>query len=110
MACYYYIMRKVMHNHSRQEQEASSVRAATITSKGQVTIPKSVRDALSLRERDKIIFVVEGNVAIMRPGASGRWRSYAVSPKGWHRILDVRSSGRLRGSTSLSMSLSGTTI
>ncbi len=43
------------------------MRSCAITSKGQVTIPRSVREALSLRERDKVIFVVEGNVAIMRP-------------------------------------------
>lgn len=41
--------------------------AATITVKGQVTIPKDVRDALGLREHDKVVFVVEGDRAIMRP-------------------------------------------
>ena len=34
---------------------------ATITSKGQVTIPKAVRDALQLRTGDRLDFVVEPN-------------------------------------------------
>lgn len=34
--------------------------AATITSKGQVTIPKAVRDSLRLRSGDRIEFVVRG--------------------------------------------------
>ena len=43
------------------------MQAATITSKGQVTIPKAVRDALNLKEHDQVIFVVDGDRAIMKP-------------------------------------------
>ncbi len=32
---------------------------ATVTSKGQVTIPKEVRDALSIHQGDRLEFVVE---------------------------------------------------
>ena len=39
--------------------------AARLTSKGQVTIPKSVRDALELREGDEIVFRVEQQRAIV---------------------------------------------
>ena len=33
---------------------------ATITSKGQVTIPKAIRQSLGIQERDRLLFVVEG--------------------------------------------------
>lgn len=39
--------------------------AARVTSKGQVTIPKSVREALALETGDKVVFRVERNRAIM---------------------------------------------
>ena len=38
---------------------------ATITSKGQVTIPKEVREKLSIKPKDKITFSVEGDHAIL---------------------------------------------
>ena len=43
------------------------MKAATITSKGQVTIPKRVRDALNLKPHDRVIFVVDGDRAILKP-------------------------------------------
>lgn len=40
--------------------------AARVTSKGQITIPKSVRDALNLSEGDQVVFrVIEGERAIL---------------------------------------------
>ena len=38
---------------------------ARMTSKGQLTVPKSVRDALSLSEGDQVVFRVEGNHAVL---------------------------------------------
>ena len=41
---------------------------ATLTSKGQVTIPKAVRDSLRLHAGDKVEFVVtESREALLRP-------------------------------------------
>lgn len=39
--------------------------AAKVTSKGQVTVPKAVRDALGLKEGDQVVFRVEGNRAVL---------------------------------------------
>jgi AbrB family looped-hinge helix DNA binding protein len=40
---------------------------ATVTSKGQVTIPKSVRDALGIAEHSTILFVVEDGMLKVVP-------------------------------------------
>jgi antitoxin PrlF len=39
--------------------------AAKMTSKGQITIPKPVRDALGMNEGDSILFRVDGNRAVI---------------------------------------------
>jgi AbrB family looped-hinge helix DNA binding protein len=39
--------------------------AAKLTSKGQITVPKSVRDALGLRAGDEIVFRVHGDRAVV---------------------------------------------
>jgi AbrB family looped-hinge helix DNA binding protein len=39
--------------------------AAKVTSKGQVTVPKAVREALGIREGDEVVFRVEGNRAVL---------------------------------------------
>jgi antitoxin PrlF len=40
---------------------------STVTSKGQVTIPKPIREALKIRPNDKIDFLREGERIIMVP-------------------------------------------
>jgi antitoxin PrlF len=39
--------------------------AAKMTSKGQVTVPKVVRDALGIEAGDEVVFRVEGNRAVL---------------------------------------------
>lgn len=39
--------------------------SAAITSKGQLTVPKEVREALSLREGDRVLFRVRDGVAVL---------------------------------------------
>ncbi len=39
--------------------------AARMSSKGQLTVPKAVRDALGIAEGDAVVFRVEGNRAML---------------------------------------------
>ena len=39
--------------------------AARMTSKGQITVPKAVRDALGIGEGDQVVFRVEGTRAVL---------------------------------------------
>jgi AbrB family looped-hinge helix DNA binding protein len=39
--------------------------SAKVTSKGQVTVPKVVREALGIKEGDEVVFRVEGNRAVL---------------------------------------------
>lgn len=39
--------------------------AARVTSKGQVTVPKVVRDALGIEDGDEVVFRVEGHRAVL---------------------------------------------
>lgn len=38
---------------------------ARVSSKGQVTVPKAVRDALGIKEGDEVVFRVEGDRAVL---------------------------------------------
>ncbi len=44
----------------------------TMTSKGQVTIPKAVRQQLGLKQGTRVAFVVEGDHAVLRPATPHR--------------------------------------
>ncbi len=40
--------------------------ATTLTRKGQITIPKPIRDRLGVREGEKVLFVVRGNEVVLK--------------------------------------------
>ncbi|MEM2922547.1 MAG: AbrB/MazE/SpoVT family DNA-binding domain-containing protein [Nitrososphaerota archaeon] len=47
-----------------------SIEVSTVSEKGQVTIPKEVRDHLTIKPGDKVLFVIEdGKVSLTKPGA-----------------------------------------
>ena len=48
-----------------RSKETNMDAAAKVTSKGQVTVPKVVRDALGIKEGDEVVFRVEGNRAVL---------------------------------------------
>lgn len=39
---------------------------STVTSKGQITIPKTIRDALNIKPKDKIDFIVKDNQIVLK--------------------------------------------
>jgi antitoxin PrlF len=45
--------------------------SSTISSKGQITVPREVRNRLGLSAGDRVEFVVEGDRTIIRPARSG---------------------------------------
>ncbi len=54
---------------------------ATITSKGQVTVPKPIRDKLDLRPGDKIDFILEGDGLRVTPVAASVTKLKGMVPK-----------------------------
>lgn len=40
---------------------------STVTAKGQVTIPKAIRDMLNIRTNDRISFIREGDRIVLQP-------------------------------------------
>jgi AbrB family looped-hinge helix DNA binding protein len=40
--------------------------ASTITSKGQITIPKEIRERLGVKEGEKVLFVMRGEEVILK--------------------------------------------
>lgn len=40
---------------------------ATVTSKGQITIPKAIRQALGIKEKDRLLFLVEDDRLVLIP-------------------------------------------
>jgi len=54
----------------------------TITSKGQVTVPKRIRETLGLRPGSQVDFLVEDDRVVLRPHGIpaevfAKWRGYA---------------------------------
>ena len=79
---------------------------AIVTSKGQITIPKAVRDALGLHTGDRVEFVVQGpQGAVMKPmtrtvdevfGRLHRPGEPALSVEDMDRAIGKRMRGRRR--------------
>jgi AbrB family looped-hinge helix DNA binding protein len=44
--------------------------SASLTSKGQITIPKAIREVMGVKTGDRVDFSVEGDVVVLRPGTT----------------------------------------
>ena len=40
---------------------------ATVTAKGQITIPKAIREALGIERQDRLLFLLEGDRLVLVP-------------------------------------------
>ena len=63
---------------------------ATVTSKGQITVPKAVRDALGLEKSAVVEFEVKNGEAVLRPAGKGFMSRFAsvpasAQPEDWER-------------------------
>lgn len=59
------------------------VSVSSITTKGQVTIPKEIREALGLREGDKVVFIIEGDRAMIRKVSGEKLSKILSRQKPW---------------------------
>lgn len=76
--------------------------AARLSSKGQVTIPKAVREALGVGEGDSIIFRIEGNLATLQRTpdflelAGTLTAPVAKKSESWDRVLETSRASRAK--------------
>jgi len=59
------------------------VSVSSVTTKGQVTIPKEIRESLSLHEGDRVIFIIEGEHAVIRKVTDEKLSEILSRQKPW---------------------------
>jgi len=59
------------------------VSIGSVTTKGQITIPKEVREALGLMEGDKVIFILEGERVVVRKVSEEKLSEILTRQKPW---------------------------
>jgi len=76
--------------------------AARLSSKGQVTIPKAVREALGVEEGDSVIFRIDGNLATLQRTPDflelgGTLAAPATKKSAsWDRVLEISRASRAK--------------
>ena len=64
---------------------------STVTSKGQVTIPKPIRDALGIAPNDRVAFIQEGKRVLIQPVGTLKSFRGAVKTNGPDSFAQERS-------------------
>lgn len=67
--CEYVSLAKILTRNTFVERPMATM---TVNSKGQATIPKSIRQLLGLRHGLRIVFAVEADHVVLRPAAAPR--------------------------------------
>lgn len=52
---------------------------ATVSAKGQITLPRKIRQALELKAGERVVIQLEGSNVLLRPMVSGKARALAGS-------------------------------
>lgn len=64
---------------------------STVTSKGQATIPKSIREALHLQPGDRVEFILEGDRAVLRRAAADLTDLDGLLDRAGHEPVSIES-------------------
>jgi AbrB family looped-hinge helix DNA binding protein len=75
-------------------QEVEAVLKARVSSRGQLALPKEVRDQLGLGEGTSVTVRVEGDEVILRKAAAGNWREWEGRFRGSDLLGDLARSRR----------------
>lgn len=59
------------------------VSIGSVTTKGQITIPKEIREALGIREGDRLIFLIEGERVVIRKVSGEKLSEVLIRQKPW---------------------------
>lgn len=59
----------ILSKESKEKRGSDFMELAKVTTKGQVTIPKSIRELLNLKEGSKILFIQKGNDIVIKNSA-----------------------------------------
>ena len=63
------------------------MKALTISSKGQIAIPKEIRDSLHIKSGDRLVYKVDGGRIVLEPVVSvPRSQSYFWSPEVQNKV------------------------
>ncbi len=67
----------------------------TVSSKGQIAIPKAVREKMGLTEGTKLSLSVQDSAIVLRPAGLQEWRTWQGRFKGSRMDLDIEREHRL---------------
>lgn len=81
-------------SYYRVRQEVNAMLKARVSSRGQLALPKEVRDQLGLGEGDHLTVRVKGDEVILRKVISGNWREWEGRFKDSNLLRDLARSRR----------------
>ncbi|TLX95305.1 MAG: AbrB/MazE/SpoVT family DNA-binding domain-containing protein [Thaumarchaeota archaeon] len=61
----------------------SEIGVSSVSEKGQVTIPKEMRDILGLKAGDKVVFIDQNDQFVMRKARTGKLSQTLENQKPW---------------------------